>query len=258
MGDLRPWITQAGEHRPVHVPMPPPCPVPAAPASREPARPVYASAADVPASPPVRRMAARYGVDLREVAGTGVAGRITTRDVQAHPVAALQVDAARLLHLTVSPAFAADHTSGRREIAIRSAFSPGSQVTYDPYGPNPLAEDARQHDPAAAAAAVGIGPAPTMFTAGDLPAFTASGLDPRELRKLPWPARLVVAADPDQARVWAAFEEYQDDPEAALFDLGHADPVEEYRTHVRQWLAAGRHAIQAALLAVPVQRPTRA
>lgn len=46
------------------------------------------------ASPPVARLAARCGVDLHDVAGTGAGGRITTHDVRAAGIITAAVEAA--------------------------------------------------------------------------------------------------------------------------------------------------------------------
>ncbi len=75
--------------------------VPAAPAAQPPAAPVAASAPAAPAapaagngsfedrlrtksSPLVRKMAAEHGVELAGLSGSGVAGRVTRRDFEAH------------------------------------------------------------------------------------------------------------------------------------------------------------------------------
>lgn len=72
---------------PVPVPVPPPAPIPVPPAPA-PAEgvgaPVGANGADLGfLSPVVRRLAAEHNVDLRQVQGTGLEGRVTRKDVQA-------------------------------------------------------------------------------------------------------------------------------------------------------------------------------
>lgn len=46
----------------------------------------------------------------------------------------------------------------------------------------------------------------TVFASGDLPPFTASGVDPQMLRDLPPSVRRAVAAEPDAARVLRVVE----------------------------------------------------
>lgn len=241
MGDLSPRIT-AG-------------PVSVRPGDQMQQRQRPASAPEPNATPLCRKLAARYGVDLRTVKATGVGGRITKGDVLRHPVAAVQIQAAAMT--SGLPAAAAPVMGSGQTTTVRSTFGAGQMVATDPYGPNPLAEDARQFDPESYAAAVRISAPPTPFAAGALPTFTASGIDPRDLAKLPWQARLVVAGDSDPGRVYAAFQEYVDDPEAAAFDLERDDRVQEYRTAMRSWLHAGTDLLRTEAAAIPVQRPNR-
>lgn len=49
-------------------------------------------------------------------------------------------------------------------------------------------------------------PTPTVFASGDLPPFTASGVDPQMLRGLPPLVRRAAAAEPDAARVLRVVE----------------------------------------------------
>lgn len=123
-------------------------------------------------------------------------------------------------------------------IDIVSIISPPARVVIDPYGPNPLAEDYKQVNPAT----YGIsereaGPAPKMFAGGtqDLPAFTASGIDPRLLLKLPYGIRHATAAEPDMATVHGIFEQYTDEPTTVLEHEGWSAAI----GRIRNW-AAGR------------------
>lgn len=108
-------------------------------------------------------------------------------------------------------------------IQITSLISPPAKVSIDPYGRNPLAEDCRQASkPAYDIAVRNPGPPPKLFTNGtaDLPAFTASGIDPRLLLKLPYTARHYAASEPDPAQIHAFFEQYADDPYAHVAHEG--------------------------------------
>lgn len=91
--------------------------------------------------------------------------------------------------------------------------------------------------------AVAVNPnVPTLFESGDLPPFTASGMDPAVLQKLPWHARHAVAA----AQTLAEAQRMVDDlsgPDGVL-----SAQVEGYSRHpgtgdylarVRQWAMAG-------------------
>jgi len=102
---------------------------------------------DIPATPAVRTMAARLGVNLRNVVGTGVGGRITTVDVRA--------------------------AAGVTAPAPRPASNP-----YAAQGAN-------------------------------LPAFTASGLDPAVLARFPAPVRPAMAAAATTAEAFRLGQAYQ-------------------------------------------------
>ncbi len=106
-------------------------------------------------------------------------------------------------------------------------------VRIDPYGANPLADDYEQVNAATYAAALSEGgPPPKMFSAGtsDTPAFTASGLDPKLLLKLPYTARHAVAAEPDLATVHGIFEQSADDPFLTIWHEGFDAAIARVRT----------------------------
>lgn len=116
------------------------------------------------------------------------------------------------------------------KITSNSHFDAAHQVSIDPYGKNPLEQDARQN-------LRGMrmrGTAPKMFMGGseDLPPFTASGLDPRLLLKLPYQVRHYAAAEPSLAAVHGLFEQYVDMPHARLDHQGLGEAI----GRVAQWL----------------------
>jgi hypothetical protein len=79
-------------------------------------------------------------------------------------------------------------------------------------------------------------PPPTMFGAGDLPSFTASGIDPGVLAGIPWTARHAAAAAPTTAAAYAIIEEVSGpdgDLEAARY-AGHG-ACRDYQNRVRSW-----------------------
>lgn len=135
--------------------------------------------AQVAATPRVRADANRLGVRLSTVTGTGTGGRITVDDVRAavpRPTAA---------------------SVGARRTERRSVFVWAQMVAVDEYGTNPLAEDLAQTLPEKYTAALRAGDRPpTLFESGDLPVFTASGIQLGSLAAVPWPARHVIARIP--------------------------------------------------------------
>jgi hypothetical protein len=84
------------------------------------------------------------------------------------------------------------------------------------------------------------GATPTLFRAGDTPAFTASGVDPNLLLSIPWTARHAAAAEPSRARVLEMFEELSgpDGPVLASEYQSHQGN-QEYTSRVMAWQSAG-------------------
>lgn len=112
------------------------------------------------------------------------------------------------------------------------------RVSLDVYGLNPLADDFRQVNPATYDVALSkAGPPPKMFAGGtaDLPAFTASGIDPTHLLKLPYTARHHAAALADPSAAHGIFEQYADDPHVVFDHEGLQAAV----VRMREW-ASGR------------------
>jgi hypothetical protein len=92
------------------------------------------------------------------------------------------------------------------------------------------------------------GPAPTMFETGDLPPFTASGVDVKLAAQLPWQARFAFVAAPSQAEAYRIFETYAMDPDGASLspEFTASDGARDYVSRVSQW-AAGTGPKQVAL-----------
>ncbi|MCU1612779.1 MAG: hypothetical protein JWO98_319 [Frankiales bacterium] len=116
---------------------------------------------------------------------------------------------------------------------VRSIFAPTVVVNIDQWGVNPLLEDAQQAVPAAVALATQQnGEPPTMFDSGDLPPFTASGVDPRFLALLPWRIRHAAAMAPNAVVVLGWVEQYGHDDTVEMRSPG----LDEYVGRFRMWL----------------------
>ena len=123
-------------------------------------------------------------------------------------------------------------------ITMNSTVSPGHQVTVDGYSRNEPADEYRQvNADTYAVASQKAGPPPKAFQGGhaDLPAFTASGVDPQLLLQLPYRCRHYTAADGDAATVHGIFEQYAHDEHATLDHQGLTDAI----GRIRDW-ASGR------------------
>jgi hypothetical protein len=105
----------------------------------------------------------------------------------------------------------------------------------DPYGINPLADEIRERDPFRFEEVSKFAEPPKLFANGtaDVPAFTASGIDPQHLLKLPVGIRHAAAANPDIVQVHSWFEEYAGIPEA---EIDH-DGLRAAKLRVEDWLA---------------------
>ena len=77
---------------------------------------------------------------------------------------------------------------------------------------------------------------PALFGDQDLPPFTASGLDPRELASLPWPLRRPVAQASTLSAAYALVERYAGVPEMTKTDLELARSNADYIERFRSWL----------------------
>jgi hypothetical protein len=105
----------------------------------------------------------------------------------------------------------------------------------DPYGANPLAEMLQERDPYRFEQVSAVKEPPKMFAGGaaDVPAFTASGIDPQLLLKLPVGVRHAAAANPNITQVFEWFETYAEFPEA---EIDH-DGLRAAKLRVEDWLA---------------------
>lgn len=188
-------------------------------------------------TPVVRKAADRLGVALAQVTGTGVGGRIRLDDVYAK--AGVAPPAPVRAVLTPSSAVAGATTEQRR-----SPWDPTKMIPSDAYAANPLADAYRETNRETYAAAVNGGAPPTLFSSGDLPVFTASGIDPSLLARLPWTVRHV-AARADLATAHRLFDEYlpngqRDDAiekaDSAAMTHGNDLANIEYQQRVSLWV----------------------
>ncbi len=159
-------------------------------------------------TPTVRAEAQKYGVDLKAVTATGAGGRVSLKDVRA-----------------------AAERSGKRPAAASRVLAAATAPRGPAYARNPLVDQLLRARPEVAAKATQ--PRPTLFHSGDLPPFTASGIDPSALLTVPWQARHAVAAAPTTDAAFRLLELYADDPEAAELELG---PSGVYMTSDQPWL----------------------
>lgn len=94
-------------------------------------------------------------------------------------------------------------------------------------------------------------PPPRLFNSGDgdVPAVTASGLDPAVLHEVPWEARHAIAREPDRGKAFQLLEDCAGpDGEAyAQHVYGKSAEVERYIERCKLW--AGRHADDHAVYA---------
>jgi hypothetical protein len=110
-------------------------------------------------------------------------------------------------------------------------------LTTDPYGPSPLVTDLSVTNPLMFKAASERGPAPTLFATGDLPPFTASGVDPQLLTGLPYNWRHAAASSSDPALVLAWLEQCAQDHDAygRAGDQPHPGLM-DYRMRMESWV----------------------
>lgn len=124
-------------------------------------------------------------------------------------------------------------------VPTRSQFRPTVTVAVDPWSANPLLDDAEQAMPETVAAArASQGEPPTMFDSGDLPPFVASGIDPANLRLLPWQTRHAAAVQPSASVVLGWLEQYgHDDIGPDMSNQFGVPGRAEYVGRMRDWLA---------------------
>lgn len=164
-----------------------------------------AAAARRPGGPPVEQR------DRRRWAGEDVISYCTATGRFAHARAAhwrTELAAGRISEAALEGLAPALQVNGPGVAASASTYAPTVSASIpagaDPagYATNPLvdsllAQPYGQQIVNDACAAAG-GQAVTLFESGDLPPFTASGIDPSVLAALPWRARHAIAEEPDQ------------------------------------------------------------
>lgn len=196
-------------------------------------------------TPAVRAAAERQALDLGAVDGTGVGGRVRLADVAAAAPTRLPSrghleDATTYYNLfgTDLPyqrVVNATPGAGRELVDMPSSLDPSRTVSIDPYGRNPLLADAEQTSPEAYRMALTEAPAPDVFLSGPLPPFLASGVDVRELLRLPWFVRHYAAAAPEAGTVLAMVEEFAHEPDLADARFEHPG-TRAYVARMRAWL----------------------
>lgn len=105
---------------------------------------------------------------------------------------------------------------------------------------NPLVDGHRAANPTLTARAMRNSPAPTLFPTGDLPAFTASGVDPQALLQVPWQARHAVARAATTTEAYSLLNQYGG-PEGELLignDLARDPANQDYERRVGDWIGA--------------------
>lgn len=179
-------------------------------------------------SPTVARLAVALGVNASRLTGTGAGGRVTVADVRASAQGRVDIAAA---------------PSVKRDPAVDRQWAR-----------NPLIDAVREESPTIYKAAAAIEAPPTMFTVGDLPLFTASGIEPATLLELPWMARHAAAAASERARVARIFEQCRPRTEEALAvadSYADAEGAREYRVRVDNWISGNTAAQRAAASPFP-------
>jgi pyruvate/2-oxoglutarate dehydrogenase complex dihydrolipoamide acyltransferase (E2) component len=169
-----------------------------------------------------RTDADELGVTLSEVTGTGTGGMILAADIRA---------AAGLVPDPVAQSVTAPAPSAR--------FAASG-----PMSANPLVAKAHAERPGQAVKAAAKAPAPTMFASGDLPAFTASGIDPQVLTQVPWNARHTLAQASTATDAYKIVEDFVGmDPVAAEIHASAAgyqgDDARYYQARVGAWVTDG-------------------
>jgi hypothetical protein len=129
--------------------------------------------------------------------------------------------------------------------ASTNAPRPSRVAGADPrwYALNPAVDELRTGEPTtfAAAAKHNTAPPPTLFETGDLPPFTASGIDPQLLADVPWMARHRVAATANRTEALAMIEDLagEDGLDLAAFEYGKDLANRDYHARVLKWATDG-------------------
>lgn len=110
------------------------------------------------------------------------------------------------------------------------------RVTTDPYDLNPMVSSVSAKDPTTFTAASERSPAPTLFASGDLPPFTASGVDPQILSRLPFGMRHHAASEPSAAAVLSMVEEVASAPDRMGRRVMRNVGLDDYASRVEAWV----------------------
>jgi hypothetical protein len=107
----------------------------------------------------------------------------------------------------------------------------------DPYGPSPLVTDLSIRNRALFELASERSPAPTLFASGgDLPPFTASGVEPELLNRLPYAMRHAAASEASAGWVLNLIEQVASDPvRMGRGEITHPG-LDEYRMRMDTWV----------------------
>lgn len=197
------------------------------------------------------RVHASAGLDgpwgqMHPVAWGYVTGRLTARDVEpwrqrfeADPSGVASVIAQCVSGLGPQ---GPEHIRAAAGItAASSALAQAPQAEPAPTGPRwyrSAVEELRNTHPGLVDAITrDAGPPPTLFSRGDMPRVTASGIDPAALRDLPWRARLAAAWEPDRLKAFEIVEDYSgpDGEDMALVNLAGHPAVGRHVSAVNTW-----------------------
>lgn len=142
-----------------------------------------------------------------------------------------------------TPGLASSWPSASAPISAGAGSPPVARVSgADPrwYSANPILDEVLSSSShvqtISASVRSGHSSPPTLFHSGDLPAFTASGIDPQVLRNVPWMTRHRIAATSDRAEALGLIE-YVSGPEGLDVAGDFLSDVEnrDYRRRVEQW-----------------------
>ena len=127
--------------------------------------------------------------------------------------------------------------TGRFDLAAATAAPTGAAV----FGRNPVVAAAAARDVHAYTAAAAKAAPPTLFAGGDLPPFTASGIDPAKLLSVPWQARHAIAAAPTTGEAYRLQQDYSGPgaEDIAALEQGEHPGNLDYQRRAEQWLVDG-------------------
>lgn len=126
--------------------------------------------------------------------------------------------------------------SGRPMMRVTSRYA-RKVVEVDLFAPNALLLEAEQAVPEVYELAMAEAAPPTLFNTGDLPPFTASGLDPQVLNGLPWTARHYAASSESKAEVLQMVEDYAEFGDGASILANHEhNGRTAYENRMKTWL----------------------